>query len=251
MIDTALKLIMYIKVKEKKMFDDRRILAIIPARGGSKGIPYKNIIDLNGKPLISYSIMAALNSEYIDYVLVSTDDLKIAKRAEEYGAKVPFIRPAEYAQDKSNIIDVITHAIIYLKECREVFDTMILLQPTQPLRTTADIDKAIETFFENAEESLVSICEVDDSPLLMRTLNKGKMTKLLNVSSTCRRQDMPSYYRVNGCIYINNIDSLNFDTSLNDNTLPFIMKKSHSVDIDDMIDLEVAKYYLSEKQLEM
>lgn len=228
------------------MYNNKRILALIPARGGSKGIKGKNIIKLAGKPLISYTINAALKSKYIDSLVVSTDSIEIAKIAEVYGARVPFMRPKELAEDTSKTIDCVMHAIRTLSEMHEDYDVLVLLQTTQPLRTFVDIDEAIELFFKNGEKSVVSISEVSDNPVLVRYLDENNnLQKLLNVSSTCRRQDMPKYYRVNGCIYINKVSEIDSETSFNDNKVPFIMNKEHSVDIDDMADLWLAEYYIS------
>ncbi|SFD31667.1 cytidylyltransferase domain-containing protein [Ruminococcus albus] len=226
------------------MFNEKKILAVIPARGGSKGIPHKNIVDLCGKPLIVYSIEAGKKSRYIDYVMVSTDDEEIAKVAEQYGAEIPFMRPTDLASDTAKTIDAIIHAITELRKKGECFDVLVLLQPTAPLRNFEDVDKAIETFFSNNCFSLVSVSEVDDHPVLIRSIEEGKLKSLLNVSSTCRRQDMPKYYKVNGCIYINSINELTLNTSFNDNVIPYRMEKSHSVDIDELCDLYLAEYYL-------
>lgn len=227
------------------MYKDKKILAVIPARGGSKGIPYKNIIDLCGRPLISYTITAGLNSKYVDYVMVSTDDAEIARVAKDTGAQVPFMRPAELATDHSKTLDAILYSIRRLNIMGLEFDVLVLLQPTQPLRTSIDIDGAIEKYYENNCESLVSVSEVDDHPILIRTIEEDRLKTLLNVSSTCRRQDMPKYYRVNGCIYINSIAELNEDTSFNDNRVPYVMEKRYSIDIDEMSDLVMAEYYIN------
>ena len=226
------------------MYRDKKILAIIPARGGSKGIPHKNIISLCGKPLISYTIAAALASQYIDYTMVSTDDKDIANISLKCGANIPFLRPAELASDHSKTIDAVIHAIDGLSNMKMKFDTMILLQPTQPLRTTDDIDNAIDTFMESGRIPLASVSLVDNHPILTRTIEDGKLKRLLDISSTCRRQDMSPYYRINGCIYINDVKSIDEFTSFNDNPVPYIMDKSHSVDIDEFIDLVIAEYYL-------
>ena len=227
------------------MFAKEKILALIPARGGSKGIKGKNIILLAGKPLIAYSIEAAQNSKYIDSTVVTTDSEKIAEVAKQYGARVPFLRPTELAADTSKTIDAVLHAIKTLKSLSEEYDVLVLLQPTQPLRTTDDIDRAIELYYEKGKKGIVSISLVDDSPLLIRSIDtEGKLVNLLSQNSTCRRQDMPEYYKVNGCIYINKIDEINENTSFNDNKIPFIMTKEHSVDIDEVSDLWIAEYYL-------
>ena len=223
------------------MYKGRKILALIPARGGSKGIKNKNIVDLDGKPLISYSIKAGLDSEYIDDVVVSTDSELIASVASRYGANVPFMRPAELASDTSKTIDAVLHAVRFFHDNDCEYDALVLLQPTQPLRTAKDIDMAIEKYYQS-EQNLVSVSPVDNHPLLIRSIDSnGELVNLMNVNSTCRRQDMPDYYCVNGCIYINKISELSEQTSFNDNKIPYIMDPLHSVDIDDMTDLAMAE----------
>lgn len=228
------------------MIDDKKVLAIIPARGGSKGIKDKNIYPLCGKPLIAYSIEAAKQSRYIDEILVSTDSEKIANVAKEYGASVPFLRPKELAGDTSKSIDAILHAIGTLKNNKQMFDVLVLLQPTSPLRSTEDIDGALEAFSRNSYKSLVSVSEVNDNPILIRTIDEsGKLKRLLNTDSSVRRQDMKKYYRVNGSIYINLISEVDVNTSFNDNIIPYIVPQERAVDIDEMKDLAVAEYYIT------
>ncbi len=229
------------------MFEKSRILALIPARGGSKGIKDKNIVDVAGKPLISYSIEAALHSKYVDDIVVTTDSEKIAEVAKNHGARVPFLRPAHLASDTAKTIDAVVHAIEELKKLGQSYDVLLLLQPTQPLRTSADIDGAIELFFENNQKSLVSVSPVDDHPLLIRTISdEGNLVNLLKSNSTCRRQDMPDYYCVNGCIYLNKVSEVDKDLSFNDNKMAYIMPKERAVDIDEPRDLLLAEYYLME-----
>ena len=231
------------------MIEKNKIVALIPARGGSKGIKNKNIIDLCGKPLISYTIQAALESKYIDKVIVSTDSQEIADVAIKYGAEVPFLRPGELASDTSKTIDAVMHAVGELEKRKEEYDILILLQATQPLRTADDIDSAIELFIKNKGQSLVSVSPVEDNPILIRTIdNLGRMNSILPMKSTCRRQDMPLYYGVNGCIYINLISELDLNTSFNDNKIPYIMPKERSVDIDEIKDLLIAQYYISRNE---
>lgn len=231
------------------MIEKNKIVALIPARGGSKGIKNKNIIDLCGKPLISYTIQAALESKYIDKVIVSTDSQEIADVAIKYGAEVPFLRPGELASDTSKTIDAVMHAVGELEKRKEEYDILILLQATQPLRTADDIDSAIELFIKNKGQSLVSVSPVEDNPILIRTIdNLGRMNSILPMKSTCRRQNMPLYYRVNGCIYINLISELDLNTSFNDNKIPYIMPKERSVDIDEIKDLLIAQYYISRNE---
>lgn len=228
------------------MYQDKRILALIPARGGSKGIKNKNIIDLCGRPLIAYTIKAALESNYVDDVIVSTDSQEIADIAIFYGAKIPFLRPAELASDSSKTIDAVLHAIAALHAQGSDYDILLLLQPTTPLRDSNDIDVSIKTFFNNNYRSLVSVSPVTDSPVLIRMIDSDNhLEHLIDCSSTIRRQDMKPYYVVNGCIYINYIADINNATSFNDNESGFIMSTSHSVDIDNYFDLYAAQYYLN------
>lgn len=226
------------------MFDNQEIIAIIPARGGSKGIPNKNIYPLCDKPLIAYTIEAAKKSKYIDSVVVSTDSERISEVSKQYGAKVPFLRPDILASDTAKTIDVLIDALDRLQKNNENYHALILLQPTSPLRSTEDIDSAIEYFFANECESLVSVSEVKINPVLIRKIVDGKACPILNQSSTVRRQDFEKYYRVNGAIYINKIDELTGQTSLNDNSLAFIMPVSRSLDIDSLMDITTAEEYI-------
>lgn len=232
------------------MYNGKKILAIIPARGGSKGIPYKNIIDIYGKPLIQYSIECAKNSKYIDRTIISTDDIKIKEVSENCGGDVPFLRPSELAQDTSKTIDCLVHAVNCLREQGEKYDYLVLLQNTVPLRKGWQVDEAIEKLFNSNERSLVSITEVEENPVLMRTLNEdGTVKNMLQINSTIRRQDFPKFYRVDGAIYIQKLDKdFNLETSLNDGKLAYIMEERYSVDIDTYLDIKKIEYYL-EKEL--
>lgn len=231
------------------MIGGKKVLALIPARGGSKGIKDKNIIDVEGKPLIAYTIDTALSSQYVDSVVVTTDSEKIKSVSEKWGARVPFLRPAEYAADHSTTLDAVLHALKELKAGGEKFDILVLLQPTSPLRTTEDLDGALEKFMEKGYSALAGISPVTDSPVLIRRLtDEGRMEKLLQISSTVRRQDMPAYYRINGSIYINMIEEIDENTSFNDNPVPYVMDEKHAVDVDDLKDLEVVKYYLRKRK---
>ncbi len=230
------------------MYKDQRILAIIPARGGSKGIPNKNITNLCGKPLIAYSILAAQASQYIDDIIVSTDSEQIRDTSVEYGASVPFLRPAALASDTSKTIDCMIYTINELKKKGHRYDCVVLLQPTQPIRKEGVIDEAISLLLDSTEDSLVSVTTVTEHPILMRTITKeGTLKSLLPISSTVRRQDFPDVYRVNGSIYINRINShFNSSTSLNDNLLPFFMEETYSIDIDSYEDLKKAETILQQ-----
>lgn len=231
------------------MINGKRVLALIPARGGSKGIPHKNIIDLYGKPLLAYSIEAAKKSKYVDEIFVSTDDVKIRDVAIEYGAIADALRPGELATDSATTISTVYYVVQKFKRAGNPYDILLLLQPTSPLRTAEDIDAAIETFANYNYEALVSVSPVSDHPILIRSVgDDGRLSKLLNCSSTCRRQDMPPFYRVNGAIYINLCEELTATTSLNDNPVSYVMTAEHSIDIDDISDLLVAEYYLKNEE---
>ncbi|WP_127163083.1 cytidylyltransferase domain-containing protein [Veillonella sp. VA141] len=226
------------------MYQDKRILAIIPARGGSKGIPHKNIINLCGKPLIAHTIGAAKQSAYIDTVLVSTDDVDIQRVSEDYGASVPFLRDAKIASDEARTISVVVDAVNRLQAIGQNFDTVVLLQPTSPLRTTDEIDVAIDVFFQNEMKGVVSVNVAKVSPFLLRTIKGSQLQRIISENSTIRRQDMPTYYEVNGAIYINAISDITESLSFNDNPIPYIMNREHSVDIDTWDDLDEAEKLL-------
>lgn len=226
------------------MISGKKVLALIPARGGSKGIKGKNIIDLCGKPLIAYSIAAAKESVCVDRIVVTTDSQEIQKVSAAYGAYVPFLRPPELASDTAKTIDAVLHAVNWLEEQGETYDILLLLQPTQPLRRAQDIDAALNVFVENGERGVVSVRPVEEHPILMRTMDGAEMKHVLPLGSTVRRQDMPEYVIVDGSIYINRIADLSEKTSFNDNPVPYRMEKQYSVDIDEQPDLELAKWYL-------
>lgn len=232
------------------MYKGKKILAVIPARGGSKGVPRKNIIEVGGHPLIKYTIDCGKNSKYLDRTVISTEDLLIKRVAEENGGDVPFLRPKELAEDTSKTIDCIVHAVNTLKSMGEEYDYVIILQNTVPLRKSWHVDEAIEMIVDSSERSLVSISEVDEHPILMRTLNEDKTVKnLLHMNSTMRRQDFPKFYKVDGAIYIQKLDKdFNNDTSLNDGKLAYIMENRYSTDIDNYIDIKIVEYYLEKER---
>ncbi len=225
------------------MYKNKTILAIIPARGGSKGIPKKNIVLVNNKPLIQYTIDEALSSKYLDDIIVSTDDMEIAEISKNLGAQVPFLRPDFLADDYSKTIDSLIYTIQQLEKFGKYYNYIVTLQPTQPLRKNWHIDEAIKKLIETNYDSLVSVSRVKEHPILMRKIKKdGTLENILNINSTVRRQDFFEYYRVNGAIYINKInDKFNTNTSLNDNQLAYIMDNKFDIDIDEKMDLELFK----------
>lgn len=229
------------------MYDNKKILALIPARGGSKGIKGKNIYPLRGKPLLAYTIESAIKCSYIDEVLITTDSEEIADTAKKFGASVPFLRPDDLSGDKAKTIDAVLHAVSWLKQHGSNYDVLVLLQPTSPLRSQLDISNAIEKFFSYSMKSLASVCEVNDNPILIRTIHNSKMSKLLDQNSTVRRQDMEKYYRINGSIYINSINELDEYTSFNDNEISYIMPVERSVDIDTEMDIRMVEIYMQKE----
>lgn len=226
------------------MISGKMVIAWIPARGGSKGIKDKNIYLLNNKPLIAYTIEAALKLLYVDLIMVSTDDKRIADISRKYGAWVPSLRPTELAGDMSQTIDAVLYSLKLLKQYEIESDIFCLLQPTSPLRDEIDIDRALELYIEKGQ-AVVGVSKVQNNPLLIRNVSPdGEAIPLLKMKSTCRRQDMPCYYHVNGSIYINSSLDIDENTSFNDNPIAFKMETSHGIDIDEVHDMVVAEYYL-------
>lgn len=228
------------------MIYNKKVLCIIPARGGSKGIPRKNIIEIDDKPLVAYSIECAKESRYIDSVVVSTDDEEIASISKAWGAEVPFLRPKELAHDTSKTIEAVLFTVDELQKRTCIFDILVLLQPTQPLRTAVQVDEAIRLFMEK-QEDVVSLSAVSEHPVLMRKLDETtqNVKPLLSQNSTVRRQDMEKFFIVNGAIYVNGIQNLSKETSFNDNPIGYVMNESITVDIDDELDLRWARFLLN------
>ena len=234
------------------MINNKTFLAIIPARGGSKRLPKKNILDLAGKPLISWSIKAAIKSKYIDKVMVTTDSDEIMEVAQKYGAEVPFKRPDYLATDMAIRPDVIKHTIdFYQNENQEKFDYIIFLQPTSPLRNETHIDNAIEYMFEKNADAIVSVCEVEHPVQWSGLLpdNKDMSDFLDDLDIKSRSQDFPIYYRLNGAIFI--CDSHKFMESgcmvLKNNIFAYIMPQDVSIDIDTKIDFILSEVILNQK----
>ena len=236
------------------MIDNKKILAIIPARGGSKGLPRKNILPLCGKPLINFSIEAALLSEYIDLVTVSTDDPEIAETAKKAGANVPFIRPAELATDRASSSDVILHCLNWHTENGIDFDYFILLQPTSPLRNSDDINAAFELLEIRNAKTIVSVCQAEHHPYGMNTLPADYNMNLFEKPeyTSLGRQQLPTYYRINGAIYLSEVNYFKEQMSfMGPNTYAMVMSKSHSVDIDDELDFEFVQFLFENRQREV
>jgi CMP-N,N'-diacetyllegionaminic acid synthase len=214
------------------------VLGLITARGGSKGLPRKNVLQVGGKPLIAWTIEAALNSRVVSRVVLSSDDDEIIKAAKAWGCTVPFRRPEHLASDTATSMDVVLHAI------EEVpgFDYVMLLQPTSPLRTSQDIDEAFEILKSEQAPSCVSVTEAEQSPYWMYQLDeRAKLQSVLPTGAAPhRRQDLPTVYVLNGAIYVARIDWLREVRSfITNDTTAYIMSKRNSLDIDTDEDFQI------------
>ena len=215
-----------------------RVLAVIPARGGSKGLPGKHLREVNGRPLIAWTIDAARRARAIERVVVSSDDAAIIGVSRSLGCEAPFTRPAHLASDAATSIDVVLHALDELPG----FDTVILLQPTSPLRTAADIDAAYATYLSSGSAACVSVAPAEQSPYWMyRIRGDGSLEPLLEPPAPAtRRQELPPVFALNGAIYIADVSSLRRDrTFLSPGTVAFVMPAARSIDIDTAADFEV------------
>lgn len=225
-------------------------IAIIPARSGSKGLKDKNIKELIGKPLIAYTIEAARNSKLFDEIMVSTDSVYYSKIAKEWGAKVPFLRDEELAIDTASSWDVVKDVLEKYQTLGKEFDTVALLQPTSPLRTEKDIMAGYEKMMKEDANGIISVCEVEHSPLWSNVLpGDCSFTNFLVPDLIYkRRQELPVYYRMNGAIYIFKIDYfLRTDNIYSDKVFAIKMIKENSVDIDNEFDFIIAEAILKSK----
>lgn len=223
-------------------------LAIIPARSGSKGVIDKNIRDLNGKPLMRYSIEAAIKSKCFDEVMVSTDSEKYADVAVSCGAKVPFLRSVEKSSDHASSWDVVREVLSRYRMQEMSFEMVTMLQPTSPLRTADDIISAYRIFKEKNANSVVSVCEAETSPLICNTLRADNSLEEFISPEILgkRRQDMPKFYRLNGAIYMCRIDDSDMQFELySKGSYAYIMSQERSVDIDTEYDLFMAEQVMN------
>lgn len=222
------------------------IIAIIPARSGSKGLPDKNIKNFAGKPLLAHTIIAAQQSGIFSEIFVSTDSEKYATIARQYGASVPFLRAGNLATDNAKIADVIVDLIWQLRKNGKKYSTFMLLQPTSPLRTAIDIRDSYNYFLTIGAKNVVGVCEAEHSPLWMNTLpENGSMENFLqNINRN--RQELPQYYRINGAIYIAEIENYLVKKSFYErDSYAFKMPKERSVDIDSELDFLWAETILN------
>jgi CMP-N,N'-diacetyllegionaminic acid synthase len=231
-----------------------KILAVIPARGGSKGVPGKNIRLLAGKPLIAYSIEAARNARCVDRVIVSTDDSRIREVAHEYGAEVPFVRPAELATDSAPMIPVLIHALRWFESVAGPCDAVVLLQPTSPFRSATLIEDAIQKLRRDGSDMVVGLCEVPQHPNWMRTIEDGWVKPFLPVAAPAtRRQDLPPTFAVSGSVYVWTRAALlrreqaGGATEFPDERVsPIIVEGAHALDIDSEFDFQLAELVAGE-----
>ena len=219
------------------MYKNKKVLCFIPARKGSKRVPFKNGKLLDGRPLFQYSVDVAKKSSYVDDIIVSTDSEEILEQSHKLGCIKNELRPDYLSDDKARIIDSMLYELSLLDE---YYDAIILLQPTFPYRTVALLDRAIEKYFEK-ETSLITVVKSKEQPLFIRRIINNKLEKILSDSSDVRSQCFEEFYRIIGCIYINNVDLITKETILNENEIPFIIDDSFDIDIDIPEDFERAE----------
>lgn len=230
-----------------------KVLAVIPARGGSKGVPRKNIRPVCGKPLIFYTIEHALSAQDRFYrVIVSTDDVEIATIAREQGADVPFIRPADLARDESPVIPMLQHAVEFVERQDGVrMDWICLLQPTEPFRTVTDLEQCLQLGFAGGCDSVISVVQVFAThPILMKRIEADRLLPFcMEEREGTRRQDyQPAAYMRNGSIYLTRRDVLMEQGSIWGATIrPYVMPMERSVSIDTELDLKLAELMMSEQ----
>lgn len=227
-----------------------KVLAIIPARGGSKGVHRKNIRFLGGRPLISYCIGTALNCAKVDRVMVSTEDSEIAEIAREWGAEVPCLRPAEMAADDSRVVDSVLHAMEWTKrEEGYVPDRVMLLQPTSPFVASSDIDAAVELSAADGIDGVVSVCEADPPPFWMHKL--GDDSALVDFEHTVhesRRQDLRPVFGRNGAIFLTKTSwMIKHETFFHGKVLGYVMDQERSLDINTETDFVIGEAILSRR----
>jgi CMP-N,N'-diacetyllegionaminic acid synthase len=215
-------------------------LFIIPARGGSKGLPRKNILPINGKPMICYTIDAARGVTSDQNICVSTDDLEIKQVVENYGLKIPFLRPAELATDNAGTREVLLHAIdFYQNELNQQFSKICLLQPTSPLRTSQHVFEAHE-LWNNDLDMVVSVKASKVNPFTLNIENDVGFLEKIEKSNFTQRQELPKYWQYNGAIYFINIQSLQAEPIAEfEKVKKYVMSEESSVDVDNELDLEM------------
>ena len=225
-------------------------LAIIPARAGSKRVTNKNLKELGGRPLLEWTVQAAMGSKYLDKIVLSTDSDNIANAGRSYGAEVPFMRPKALAQDDTPTMEVIKHMILTYEVLKDTsYKYVVLLQPTSPLRSSEDIDKAIELLKTKNADGIISVCETEFPVQWCNTLDEERTMHqfIAKEAQLTRSQDLEKYYRINGAIYIARTDRLLEECTfyLSSAVYAYEMKKNRSIDIDDEYDFLLANYLIS------
>jgi CMP-N,N'-diacetyllegionaminic acid synthase len=226
-----------------------KIIGIIPARSGSKGLKDKNIKLLNEKPLIAYTIEAAVKSGVFEKIIVSTDSPKYAEISKNYGAEVPFLRSESLSGDEVATNDVVIDLIKKLKKIGEEFECLMILQPTSPLRSSHDIKNAVKLLIEKEANAIVSLCETEHSPLYTGEVPKDlRIDGFIDKNTSYRRQELPKFYRLNGAIYLSKVDYfINFENLYEEKCYAYLMDKERSVDIDDNLDFLLAETIIKYK----
>lgn len=222
------------------------ILAIIPARGDSKSIKNKNIVPLEGKPLIAYSIQTALSCKNIDKVIVSTDSQKIAEIARHYGAEIPFLRPKALATDTSPVILTLQHAISWFEQKNKKIDVVVVLQPTNPFRRVEDINQSLKLLDKPKTDSVVSVCQAEHNPYFVMAKIKNNYLDYPLIKTRTKiynRQQAPIIYRINGCLYtVKKEIIMKKNALITARTRPLVMPAIFSIDIDVPQDLLFCKF---------
>lgn len=234
-----------------------RVLFVVTARGGSKGVPRKNIAYIGKYPLVAYKIIAAQKSKYDKRIIVSTDDREIADVSKKYGAEVPFMRPHELATDDASSMDVVEHAMRWIEENDENhYDYVCLMEPSSPFLSYIDVDKAIELLSKSDADSLIGVKEAEVSSIFIHPLDRNGRLSLLYRSlvemKSLRRQDQIKEYTPNGCIYLAKWDYLkNRKQIYAENSVPYIMPSERSIEIDTNLDLLVAETLVSNGMMDL
>jgi len=228
------------------MYQGKRFLAIIPARSGSKGLQHKNIKLLNNKPLMAYTIEAAVKSGIFDEIIASTDNEHYAEIARLYGAHVPKLRPKQLAEDQTTTAEVVVYTIEQLKEQGKRYDYIMILQPTSPLRDEQDILGSIELLFKKKANAIISMCEIEHPIRWTAELNEEVCLDGFFSSLQGRRQEEKTSYRLNGAIYLANTEYYLKDRDFyKKDCYAYIMAKHHSIDIDDIYDFKYAEVIIN------
>lgn len=227
------------------MYEGRKILGLIPARGGSKRLPGKNIKMLLGKPLISWTIEQAIASLYLDKVIVSTEDKRIADIARQSGADVPFLRPMEYATDTASSTEVILHALDFMCEKGEIYDYIALLEPTSPLRRKKDIDKGIEKLIKTSDsDSLVSVGKIHlEHPMITKKVQNGSVIPYMaDLPVIYQSQQADKAYFPYGVLYLSKVEAFRKSgTFYADNVTPLFIERWQNYEIDDSVDFMIVE----------